>query len=103
MQRETCDGRRLVIVVCPPPRASSEAYFVGIVLPSDETVEAKAASPGGAIRFFVLSKWPLGGRRTDFCEWTSPTRELTYNVGSEPWPDAFAEMIEEYLTRRTGA
>lgn len=95
----TKDGRAMAIVTLPPPQRSGETYMVGLVLPRDDSFKEDLNRARRSARLFVLNMWQLS-RETDFCEWTSTGRELTYNIGAPRNPEGFAEAIEEKLRAR---
>lgn len=60
-------NRPLVVVQLPPPRAATEAYFIGAVMQAD--VEHSEVPQNPDIRYFTLEQ-TLGGGAL-LCEWTT--------------------------------
>jgi hypothetical protein len=96
-------GWSLVVVSLPPPQRDHETWFVGVALPTVAMSGAASARDAEAVRravrFFKLDKWG-GDRDTDFVEYTTAGRELTYNVGTEKTVEAFAAAVAEKLHAR---
>jgi len=94
------DGQALAIIILPAPQRSHETYMVGLVLPRNDSFKEDLNRARRAARLFILNKWQLS-RETDFCEWTSSGKELTYNIGAPQNPQGFAQAIEEKLRSRS--
>jgi len=92
------DGRAIAVVCLPPPERDREAYFVGVVLPQDESLKRDLPRARRVVRYFVLNRGSMEtGRSTDLCAWTPEGRELTYNIGAPKSPEGFARAVEEKL------
>jgi hypothetical protein len=94
------DGNALAIVTLPEPKSVGETYMIGVVLPPDESLKEDLIRARKLVRYFIVNRWDMGGRNTDFCEWTlkgDEPRELTYNVGAPRDPRGFALAIEAKL------
>src|SRR3954471_13328939 len=93
------DGWSLAVVTLPPPERNHEAYFVGVAVPAAAVAGRDNDAARRGVRYFVLNKWG-SDRPSDFIEYTTAGRELTYNVGTDLKVEAFAEVIAEKLRAR---
>jgi len=93
------DGRAMAVVCLPAPQQAREAYFVGVVLPQDDSLKQDIPRARTAVRYFVLNRFggPDKTRTTDLCAWTDNRKELTYNVGAPTTPEGFARAVEAKL------
>jgi hypothetical protein len=92
-------GWSLAVVRMPTPERSNETIFVGIAVPTLENARGDSELARRNVRFFQLNKWSIG-RDTDFIEHTTAGRTLTYNIGTEQTPQAFAAAIAEKIRAR---
>jgi hypothetical protein len=90
-----------VAIQMPPPRATTEAYFVLAVLLVD--LDQELPEGEATLRYFTLEKgFTLeGGSRTVLCEWTSQGSHANYGDGPEPRLAAFALAVEDLLSRQS--
>lgn len=90
-------GRSAALVILPPPRAATEAYFVAIVLNHELDEPAKPA-PEPEFYYFTLEKGVAldASTRTIFCQWEDACHK---NYGDGPPADgrAFLDQIAQHL------
>jgi hypothetical protein len=90
-------GRSAALVILPPPRAATEAYFVAIVLNHELDEPAKPA-PEPEFYYFTLEKGVAldASTRTIFCQWEDACHK---NYGDGPPADgrAFLDHIARHL------
>jgi hypothetical protein len=93
-------GRPTALVRLPEPRATTEAYFVAVVL-NHELAEPVKPAPEVEVFYFTLEKGFSmdGSLRTVFCEWDASTHK---NYGDGPPADArlFLDHIAAHLSAR---
>jgi hypothetical protein len=91
-------GRPAALVRLPEPRATTEAYFIAVVL-NHELAEPVKPAPEAEVFYFTLEKgFSLDGSpRTVFCEWDESTHK---NYGDGPPPDArgFLDHVAAHLS-----
>lgn len=92
-------GRSAALVVLPPPRAATEAYFVAIVL-NHELDEPAKPSPEPEFYYFTLERGIAsdGSPRTIFCQWEDSVHK---NFGDGPPADARAFL--DYIAHHFAA
>ena len=94
-------GRPTALVRMPPPRATTEAYFVAIVL-NHELSEPVKPAPEPELYYFTLEKgFSLDGSlRTVFCEWDETAHK---NYGDGPPADArrFLDHVAAHLSAKS--
>jgi hypothetical protein len=90
-------GRSAALVILPPPRAATEAYFVAILLNHELDEPAKPA-PEPEFYYFTLEKGVAldASTRTIFCQWEDACHK---NYGDGPPADgrAFLDHIAHHL------
>jgi hypothetical protein len=97
-----CQGRvrryPCAVVEMPRPRATTEAFFVALVLLADPDERMPPADI--KLRYFTLEKgFVLGGPpRTVLCEWTSEGSHANYGDGPPPRLDAFIRAVEDKVS-----
>jgi hypothetical protein len=96
---EPLSAQSVPVVRMPTPERSNETIFVGIAVPTLENARGDPELARRNVRFFQLNKWSIG-RDTDFIEHTTAGRTLTYNIGTEQTPQAFAAAIAEKIRAR---
>lgn len=92
-------GHLLAVIQLPEPERHGEAYFLGIALPDDVSLEHDLDRARRSARFFYLDRFggPDSSRNTDFCEKRWPDRTFTYNVGTGRAVEGFVRAIQEKL------
>jgi hypothetical protein len=90
-------GRPTALVRLPTPVASTEAYFVAIVL-NHELEEPKKPDPEPQVYYFTLEKgFALdGSTRTVFAQWDE-TSHRNFGDGPAPQPRALLDFIANHL------
>lgn len=89
--------RPAAIITLPPPRATTEAYFVAVVLNHDLD-EAPKGPPEPPVYFFTLEKgFSLDDApRTVFCQWEDHVHR-NFGDGPPPQPRAFLDQIVRHF------
>jgi hypothetical protein len=86
------------VIQMPPPRGTTEAYFVAMLLhlpPSGKVNEPADIN----LRYFTLEKGSSmgGASRTVLCEWTKDGSHVNFGEGPEAELSAFIAAVDERL------
>ncbi len=93
-------GRPCALVKMPAPRATTEAYFVAIVLNHDVDEPAKPAPEPGVYFFTLEMGFAIDGApRTAFGEWDSAAIHRQHGEGPPADGRAFLDHIARHLTQ----
>jgi hypothetical protein len=93
-------GYPCAVIEMPPPRATTETFYVALVLLVDPS-EASPDFEKVALRYFTLEKGFVldGPPRTVLGEWTAEGSHVNYGDGPAPGLEPFLQAISELLAK----